>query len=216
MHFILEQLKYVRSEAWVYLGGKILLNIGCQKASDWRHLKSSYSSPERQQQPKHPDSCCVQQWQLRKNNNLNNLEAPAEQHFTFKLNLWCYCCYRRHRQQRLSIALSQGDDQALIWDVIRWSQHEEGALAAKPRRNISEKSSSTVPPLDVALNSRKHTVTSVCHQFKGTDETSVHRPLCAGTCCRCPQWCSPAALDRTSMLQQHGADTFAWILMSSC
>lgn len=59
------------------------------------------------------------------------------------------------------MALSQQDDQALIWDLIKGSQHEEGAPAAKPKRNISEKASSKVPLLSVSLNSRKRMKTSV-------------------------------------------------------
>lgn len=55
------------------------------------------------------------------------------------------------------MALSRQDDQALIWDLIRGSQHEEGALAAKPERNISEKASSRLPLLSVFPNYRKRT-----------------------------------------------------------
>lgn len=119
-----------------------------------------------------------------------------------------------------SRALSQQDDQALIWDLIRGSQHEKGALAA----NISEKASSRVPLLSVSPNSRKRAKTSAKVRqsasqhasFQPTDETSVQhqlpvRPPCAGTCLRRPQWdaVKHATQDRTSTLQPHGANTFA-------
>lgn len=53
------------------------------------------------------------------------------------------------------MALSQQDDQALIWGLIRGRQHEEGALAANPESSISEGASPRLP------NSRKRMKTSV-------------------------------------------------------
>lgn len=61
-------------------------------------------------------SCCVEKWQLRENNNLYYLDAPVEQHLTFKLNLQCDCLYKSHRQHRFFTAPSQHDDQVLICD----------------------------------------------------------------------------------------------------
>lgn len=44
-----------------------------------------------------------------------------------------------HEQEKVSVAQLQPNNQALIWDLIKGSQHEEAALTKKMKNPLSQR-----------------------------------------------------------------------------
>lgn len=164
MHLIHEPLTSVCAwcgSHWSLNGRTILLKCGMSKGptSDKAHLRSfMFSSRELSNSTLLCAAHTYSSWyiteiqRVSRKGNLNKITCHVTWKFPMDnnspLNLICdvaifYKSYMIHEREKLSVARYKLDNQALIWDLIKGSQHEEAALTKSGEYVNSENNSSS-------------------------------------------------------------------------